>query len=763
MPVSVSYNSKMDENNRRSIITRALRTLEHRRWFILILWLVILVSCAWYLTHAHNPFKIGGITDPQVESSRANKLMTDKLSYGSSDVYVLFQSGKESALDSNYKSEVNHALEGLKKLTVKHHIISPYDNLKQISKDKKTAYAVVVLSQSADETASQMQQIRKALNEPKNLKMWVGGTPPYIADVQKLSQSDLFRAELVAFPILIIALIVVFSSVVSALLPIISGAFTVGITMALLFLIGQRHDFSIFVLNIASMLGLGLSLDYTLLIVNRFREELSKGKNKSEALAITMATAGKTVLFSGLAVLISLSSLMFFPENILYSIGVGGVIVVVLGIINALIFLPALILILGERVNSWSITWRAKKNQSTFSAKKTWLFHMAMKIMKYPFPIFFTTIALLLVLGYPFLKVNINRPDSSVLPVTTESRQFIDKYQVQFDKNELSPVYIVVTAKNKNITDSKNIEALYNFVEKLKKDKRVKRVDSIVSLDSKFKLAQYQALYKEPMSSLPEPQRKYLKNTTKGKYTVITVISKAEDTDKKSYKLIDSIRQSKLSNGLSVMVTGESAVILDTITNVYKQFFKMVIIISVITYIVLLILLRSLFLPIKAILMNFASLFVSYGMLVFIYQEGHFSGLLRFTPLGFTDLNLPILLFCALFGISMDYEIFLLTRIKEFYDQTGDNTLSVALGLERSARIITSAALIMALVAFAFITAEIIFVKAFGMATMLAVLVDATIIRLLLVPSTMRLLGKWNWYLPRWLDRILPKINLERD
>jgi RND superfamily putative drug exporter len=736
------------------LLLRTGNFFQRHRWFVVCIWIAILILCFVYLPFAGSPFKIGGITDPRAESAKAQKIMTDKLSYGSGDVFVLYDSDKLRANDPSFVAQVQKSLNGLKKFPLQHQINSPYENSAQISDDKHAAYAVVIFEQMPDEIANKMQQFRDALGKPATLSVLVGGMAAYIADVKRISENDLIRAEMVAFPLSIIALLFVFGCVIAAILPIVSGLLSVTITITILFFLGHHFDFSIFVINIATMLGLGLSLDYTLLIVNRFREELAKHGNKEVAISITLATAGKTVLFSGLAVLISLCSLLFFPVNMLSTIGIGGVIVVIVSIINALVFLPALLALLGNQVNAWQIPYLVRKAVPTDNGL---LFRSAMKIMKHPVIVFFVALIILLLLGYPFLHVKINRADATILPNSAESNLFLQKYKKQFNPTDLSPIYIVAETKDKSILTDANIASLYKFAQNLKKDDRVKSVNSIVTLDPHFTLAQYQHLYHMP-AALKGAEKKFFNRTTKGRYTVLTVISKYAANDSKTYALVKTIRSTSLDNQIKLKVTGDSAVVLDTIHGVYGQFMLTIVVICIITYFVLLVLLRSVILPLKAILVNLLSLLVSYGMLVFIYQEGHFSKFLHFNPQGFTDLNLPILLFCALFGLSMDYEIFLLTRIKEYYDQTGDNSLSVALGLERSARIITSAALIFVLVSLAFVTANVIFIKAFGMATALAVLVDATIIRLLLVPSTMRLLGNWNWYLPAWLDKIIPHI-----
>ncbi len=353
--------------------------------------------------------------------------------------------------------------------------------------------------------------------------------------------------------------------------------------------------------------------------------------------------------------------------------------------------------------------------------------------------------------------------DAKILPTWTESRKVLDQFDANFNSNELSPINIVLTAKNNSIYSDANISALYDYAKRLQRDKRVDRVNSIVTLQKDMTKQQYQQIYGSSRQPFTEYQKQFLKSAAHGKYTIMSVVSKYSKDDKRNFELIRDIRQQKVGNGISKHVGGVSAEIIDTMDIVYSLFVKVVIFISIFTYIVLCMLLRSVILPLKAIMMNLLSLSVCYGMLVFIFQEGHFAHLLHFKALGFTDLNLPILLFFVLFGLSMDYEVFLLTRIREFYEQTGDNTKSVALGLERSARIITSAALIMIIVTAAFVTADIVFIKAFGLGAALAIAVDASLIRLLLVPATMRLMGDWNWYMPKWLDRILPDLHFDRE
>lgn len=728
---------------------------------IVLIWIIAAILAVIFLCVSEKPFKIGSISDKNSESGIAQTTMQNKLPYGGSRVFILYSSKHLRADDKIFSDEVKKSLKDFKNFKLKNRVISPYENPGQISEDHHAAYAVVSFDASPDDVANAMIALQESLGKPKHIKMHVGGEPAYVSDVNHLSQSNLIRGELVALPLSIIALIFIFRGFITALLPMISGIISISIIVALLYLLGQHFELSIFVLNIASMLGLGLTLDYTLLITYRFREELARGNHAcGKAITVTMATAGKAVFFSGLTVLISMSFLLLFPINVLYSIGVGGIVVVVVSVLSALTFLPALLCLLSQYIDNWTVPLWQSSIELEKEHKGLW-FRTVMAITKHPLLVFIPTILFLLLLGLPILNVKLTGSDANILPTWAESRQLYDEFVSYYSENELAPIDILFKSKSSTILKPKPIGELYDYSKRLKKNELVKHVSSIVS-DTSLTKQQYQAMYTSQKPLDPYHQM-LLNTTTKGKYTLMSVISKYPENDTNTFELVHDIRKDKIDSGLTKQVTGPSATIMDTIKGAYLLFYKTIIAISIITYVVLLVLLRSIILPLKAILMNFLSLCVCFGMLVFIFQEGHFSHFLHFKSQGYTDLNLPILLFFGLFGLSMDYEVFLLARIKEFYEKTKDNSLSVALGLERSGLIITSAALIVVIVSGAFVTADIIFIKAFGLGTALAVAIDATVIRILLVPSTMSLMGDWNWYLPKWLDRILPNIKFDTD
>jgi RND superfamily putative drug exporter len=367
--------------------------------------------------------------------------------------------------------------------------------------------------------------------------------------------------------------------------------------------------------------------------------------------------------------------------------------------------------------------------------------------MRYPVRILLPVLLFLIALGTPFLGVRFSAPDASILPADVPSRAAYDLLATRFNANETTPILLAVQSKGNMLTPD-NIRKLYFYVLRIEADPRVARVDSIVSADPRYTLDQYELLYAHPQLISDPYLSAFLKSSVAGNTTMVQVISKYNMLDQHSEELVQSIRNTRPEGGITVLVDGGTAGNIDYITSLYTDFPKAVVIVGVVTYIVLLLFFRSMLLPLKAILMNTLSILASYGALVLIFQDGFLHQILGFTPLGFVEASSPILLFCSLFGLSMDYEVFLLSRIQEAFWQTGDNRRAVALGLQRSGGIITSAAIIVIVVSACFATADMILVKALGLGMALAVALDATLVRGLLVPATMRLLGNLNWWLP---------------
>ncbi|GHO52117.1 MMPL family transporter [Ktedonobacter robiniae] len=722
------------------------------RWWIVGMWLLAGLLALPFAPRASSVLRSGGFFDPNAESQKAIDLLTSKLHLNLTTVQVIYDSKQYRVEDPIFTQKVEQSLAQVRNWSMVGGVVSYTDNPRQISQDRHAAYVNVELKTDADTAPKILPQLEQRLRHVDGMTYRVGGGAVFYEDIQQVSENDLRRAELLAFPFAIIALLLVFRSVVAAILPGLVGGFAVVVTLAMLFGLGQVTDLSIFVLNITTLFGLGLGVDYSLFIVSRFREELARGRGVNEATVLTIATAGRAVAFSGLTVSIGLFGLTFFRINMLRSVGLGGMLVVLLAVAAALTLLPALLSILGTRINAFPVRvprlWRRRQVvQESMADHHGFWYRLSQFVMRYPVRIFVSVLCLLVAFGLPFLGVRFSAPDASILPPYVPSREAYDMLQQRFNLRETTPIILAVQTKGDVLSDQ-NIRNLYAYTKRIEADPRVQRVDSIVSADPRFTLDQYELLYHNPKLVTDPYLGTLLKSTVSGNTMLMQVVSKYEMNDVRSQELVVTIRNTNPGNGIHVLVDGGSAADYDYVTTLYTDFPKAVLIIFAITYLVLFLLFRSLVLPLKATLMNTLSILASYGALVIIFQDGFLHQFLNFSPLGFVEASSPILLFCTLFGLSMDYEVFLLSRIQETFWQTGDNTRSVALGLQRSGGIITSAAVIVIVVSACFATADVILVKALGVGMALAVFLDATFVRGLLVPSTMRLLGDWNWWLP---------------
>ena len=724
------------------------------RWWIVGFWLVAVAVALPFAPQASQVLQSGGFISPDAESQRAINVLTQRLHLDQTIVQVIFTSKKYTADDPRFIQESQQALAQVKAWSQTAQIVSFTDNPRQISLDRYAAYANVLLRPDPDSAAKLLPQLSQKLQRVPDLQYSVGGGPVFYEDIQSVSEDDLRRAELLAFPFAIIALLFVFRSVIAAILPAFVGGFAVVIALALIFGLGHLTPLSIFVLNITTLFGLGLGVDYSLFMVSRFREELAHGRSIEDAVVLTVATAGRAVAFSGITVSIGLLGLVFFHINMLHSVGLGGMLVVLLAVLAALTLLPALLSIIGLNVNKWPVHLPRLRKSTTptpvngvVAPHHGFWYRLSNFVMRYPVRVLVPVLLVLISFGLPFLGVRFSAPDASILPKDVPSRQAYDLLAKRFDDRETTPILMAVQTKGDVMTPT-NISNLYYYVKRIEAAPNVERVDSIVSADPRFTLAQYQLIYTHPQLIADPYIAALAKSSVAGNTTFIQVISKYEMLDPRSQTLVQTIRNTNPGNGITTLVDGGTAADMDYVSSLYSDFPYALLVIAGTTYIALLLLFRSVVLPLKAIIMNTLSIAACYGALVVIFQNGFLHQLLNFTPLGFVEASSPILLFCTIFGLSMDYEVFLLSRVQEAFWQTGNNTRAVALGLQRSGGIITSAAVIVIVVSSCFITANMIIVKALGLGMALAVLIDATLVRGLLVPATMRLLGDLNWWLP---------------
>jgi RND superfamily putative drug exporter len=758
------------------------RRVAQARTIVLVVWGLAVLASLPFAPRAARALQPGGFSSPSMQSQQAVDALERGLRTSFTSVQIFFVSDRLTADDPRFVVEADAAVARLRGWAPVTGVLPFTEDPTEIARDRHTAYTTIFLRAQIDRASAVLPALQSRLTPQPDLRTVVGGGPVFFDDIQAVSEADLRRAEAIAFPFALLALLLVFRSVVAAGLPAAVGGCSVVVSLALLYGLASATPVSIFALNITTLFGLGLGVDYSLFMVSRFREEMAAGRAIPDAIGVTMATAGRAVFFSGLAVSIGLLGLVAFPLNMLRSVGLGGIFTVLLAILAAVTLLPALLSLLGPRVNALPVRlprtarlalarwWRvsvarvtgrppaapaaqSRPGEADRAGAGGFWHALALGVMRRPVLVFMAVLLLLLAFGAPFLNVRLAAPDASILPASTASRQAYNLLIQRFDLEDSTPIVLAVQTPGSPLTPA-NLTALDRYVRQIAADPRVRSVQSIVSLDPRISLAQYQLLYAN-LSLVSDPYFARAVHALAGdNVTLVQVVSRYPFLDPRSEALVESLRNTAPGGGLRVLVDGGTAAIMDYVNALYGVFPYAVLVVALVTYLVLLFLFRSVVLPLKALLMNTLSILASYGALVFIFQEGHFSHLLNFTPLGFVEASSPILMFCALFGLSMDYEVFLLSRIREAYEESGDNTAAVALGLERSGGIITSAAAIVILVSAAFASADMLLVKALGVGMALAVLLDATLVRGLLVPATMRLLGDLNWWWPRPLQRL---------
>ena len=738
-------------------------------------WVLIVLCALPFAPQAPGALQAGGFDLPTLESARSRAALESELGAPPSALVLAISSTTLTPGTVEFETAAQRAVAGVASaphvVGSRSHLIAPT----QVNVEKKIVYDVILLDLKPDDSPAALEGIQAALVEVDGIKVALAGGPSFYADIQIVSETDLQRSELISLPLAAIVLLLVFGSAVAAGLPLAVGGATVIVALAAIFGVAQATRMSIFVLNLTTLLGLGLGVDYSLLLVSRFREELGRGAKLGDAVQRTVATAGRAVFFSGVTVMLGLAGLALFDFAILRSIGIAGAITVAIAVASSVTLMPAMLSILGTRVNRLAIR---RLGSGKVNERGPWA-RLARAVMRRPVAVALPTLALLIALGTPWLGVRFNAPDGSILPERVPSRQALDALTDAFGEGSFSPMTAAVRTDGP-VTSAANIKLLYDWVQALQADPRVARVDSIVSIDPRLTLTQYQLLYSSTSTdggagsdagSAAPPDRyaaQILSFTTAGDLTTVSITPTNGPNRPESRALVGELRAAPPGTigagtpsaitppaGLNALVGGGAAEIVDVVDTISGEFPRTAAVVILATLLILAVLLRSVVLPIKAVVMNTLSILASFGALVWIFQDGNLSALLGFAPLGFVETTIPVILFCVLFGLSMDYEVFLLTRMREIYDRTGDNTAAVAGGLERSGRIITSAALIVVVVAGSFVFAEIVLIKALGVGVAIAVALDATIVRALLVPATMRLFGKWNWWAPRWMERIL--------
>jgi RND superfamily putative drug exporter len=737
-----------------------------RRWFILAAGLLFAGISAFFSYNLSQSLTVGGFIDPEGESTRAGEQAQRLLGREQGQLVVLFNSRNGANVDNpEYRQRVETILSRLQGQPGVGNVFTFYNTGLPylVSRDRTFTYAVVGLPGNEDAQVHSVERLKKVLTGDEFLQVRLGGRPAVNEEIIKQAEADLLRAELITFPIVGLLLVFIFRSLIAAVLPLLIGGISIIGAYLLLRIATSFSEVSIYSLNIVSMLGLGLSIDYSLFVVSRFREELAlTGGNVPKTLVRTMKTAGHTVFFSGLTVIVSLLSLMVFDPIFLKSMGFGGAMAVLVAMVAAMTILPAMLALLGRRVNSLSINalfGRKKKNNHYIEGESNggYWYRISQFVMRRPVLVLVVTLTPLLIIGSPFLRINFSTFDARTLPENHGSRQVSDILVSQFPPNETAPVEVLVQSRGP-ILEAVNIGELYDYVNKIKALPGVLRIDSLVSAVPGLDKAGYQALYSRD-SLAQNPQAAQLAaRFSRENVTLISVIYADNPYASTTQDLVRSIRNITTFPFFVVLVGGDTALLVDLLSSLGQSLPLAFGLIVGVLFVLLYLMLGSLVVPLKAVILNILSLSACFGALVWVFQDGNFASLLGFTSTGTIDSTQPVLIFAGAFGLSLDYEVFLLSRIKEHYDRTNDLRAAVALGVQKTGGIITGAALLLVVVIGSFISGEVLFIKQIGLGLAIAILVDATVVRTLLLPATMRLMGRYNWWAPAPLVKLHQKL-----
>lgn len=706
---------------------------------VLAVSLLVTLGAAAYGLGVFGALSQGGFDDPGTESSRELTLERETFGNRAVDVVAIYAAPDGSDLtaeDPAFRDAVGEVVSRVPAAAVSS-VVSPYDlpeaeAASLISEDGRSVQVLISLAgASQDDFLTRYDEISPVLESVGGgLTAQLAGSYAVYNDVNQITSDDAKRAELISLPVVVLLALLIFGSVVAATMPALVGALALIGSLAILRLITEVTEVSIFAVNVVSLIGIGLAIDYALFVISRFREELALLPDSPDAPGVairrTLATAGRTVLFSGLTVAAAMSSLLVFPQAFLRSMAYGGAAAVLVAMLAALTVLPAVLVLLGRRVDAGRLPWRRGRRAARATAAATrpatgvatgredrWG-RLAHAVMRRPVLVMTATVAVLVAVASPFLGASFGSVDHRVLPADAPAYQAIETLNSEFGP-ETSTASLLLSG-----TSPADV-ATYR--------------DAVLAVDG---VVDVQDVAVEDGTTL-------LRATWAG-----------NSQEQRSQDLVESLREVAPASG-EVLVGGVSAETVDLIDSVAAHLPAMAVIVVAIMMVLLFLAFGSLVLPLKAIAMNLLSIGASFGVITWIFDDGNLSGLLGFEPQGFLDATNPILMLAILFGLSMDYEVFLLSRVREQWDLTGDNTVAVATGVQKTGRIITSAALLLGVVIGAFGTSGIVFMKMLGIGMLVALLIDATIVRALLVPATMKLLGRWNWWAPapmaRWWDR----------
>lgn len=707
--------------------------------------LLVAVAAAVFGLPVARHLAAGGQQDPTSESARVAQILVDK--FGISDQSLVLMLSSDQGAKSPAVTKVAGELEAeLRRSGVVLNLTSAWNAPPPVaaelfSKGGKSGMIVAGLIGGENDAQKHAGALIKSLGHDRDgVSVRAGGMATVYGQITKQTERDLMTMELIAIPVTFVALVSIFGGLNAALLPLVVGLFSIFGAMSVLRALTYFTDVSIFSLNLTIAMGLGLAIDYSLLIINRYREEVASGMTRDEALVLTMRTSGRTVLFAALTVALALVSLVLFPMYFLRSFAYAGVAVVSVGAVAALVIVPAVITLLGDRIDALDIRRLLRRitrrpEPVTRDITETFWYRIAKRVMGHAVPIAVAIVAALLFLGLPFLGVKLGFPDDRTLPTSASARQVGDEMRTNFNNDDATNLSVIV----EHVTGPAR-QQLDGYAAELS------RVQGVTSVSAPT------GAYVNGNKAGPAAMQTGIKNDT----ALFTVQTTVEPYTAAAERQLDALHAIPAPGGAHPMIGGGAQLDRDAVNGILSRLPWVLGIIAVVTFALLFMLTGSVVLPLKALVLNVISLTATFGALVWIFQQGHL-GALGTAPTGTITSNMPVLMFCIAFGLSMDYEVFLMSRIREYWMNSGrtraDNDESVALGVARTGRVITAAAVIMSISFAALIAAQVSFMRMFGTGLTIAILMDATIIRMLLVPAFMRIMGRLNWWAPPALVR----------
>ncbi|WP_335437689.1 MMPL family transporter [Neobacillus drentensis] len=696
-----------------------------RKW-VLVFWIFVILLLGFFALKLPTVLSGNGF-EYKGEYNQTRKLLEQEFGHSKSSIILVFEKDK-SVSDENFRKFIQDIFDKITAIHDRQQMILPFEQDGMV-KDNY-AYGLLTFNKKAESLGKEINQLKDVLENKKGLKVTMTGEPIIVQDLNTASQEDLAKAEMIGLPIALIVLILAFGGLVAASLPIVIGVVSILCTMGTVYFFSYGADLTIFILNIVPMIGLALSIDFALLFINRYKEEL-KTKSIQSALEITVSTAGRSIIFSGLCVFIGLSALWFIKIDIFQNVALGGMTVVLISAVCALTFLPALLAILGTKINRLSILPLADEQTSIW-------YRFAKIVMRRPILMTVTALVILLAGLIPLKQMGLAIPGTESLPPNYPSRTALEVFKDHFvakEQRDEKKVTMVLETKG-SILEKNNLEKVSEVIKKLDNDRLVNSINSPFSATGLQDVDQlYQVLTIGKNAKMAPIFDYYIRDNK----MLIEVYLKTGEHSSKARQWVADWSNKDL--GLKASFGGPIKFEQEIFSEIFQKAPYGFLLIVISTFVILMAAFRSILIPLKAILMNVLSLGCTFGIVVWIFQKGH----LGITPVDIA-LILPVFVFTLVFGLSMDYEVFLISRIQEFYLKTGDNSEATISGLTYTSKIITSAAAIMIVVTGAFAFTGVMPVKQLGVGIAIAIFIDATIVRMVLVPALMKLLGDWNWW-----------------